>query len=216
MKKAAFLIRFVFLFFCIITLNACNKDFTTEKEMYKWMSNPENGLIKSRSINGIKITAKYFPPEYLLYKDLKTYDEFSPSLKDSLMEWYKFNHTFLLNIALDEENAKDIDVMRYGVRNYEEYKEKFISMNFDLTDYLSLKMKDKKLAPVLTNLENVYGLSNDRNIHVVFSTDEKTGYDDFEELDLVYNDEIFETGINHFVFHKKDIESTPAIKFWKK
>ncbi|HET6243903.1 MAG: hypothetical protein H0V01_04455 [Bacteroidetes bacterium] len=180
------------------------------------MNNLENGLIKSKSINGIKVTAKYLPPEFLVYKDLKTHDEFNTFLKDSLMEWYKFNHTFLLNIALDEENKNDMDVMRYGVKNYEEYKEKFISMNFDLTDFISLKIKDKKLSPVLINLENVYGLSKDRNVHLVFTTDEKTNYTDFEELDLVYNDEIFETGINHFVFQKKDIESIPLIKFWKK
>ena len=183
--------------------------------MYKWMNNPDKGLIKVRRINGLKLTVKYFPAEFLLYKELKTYEEVNLSLKDSLMEWYKFNHTFLMNISLDEENSKDIDVMRYGVKNYEEYREKFLSMNFDLAQFITLKINDQKLTPVLASLENVYGLSNDRNIHLVFSPG-KEGINDFETMDLIYNDEIFDTGINHFVFQKRDLDSAPSIKLGKK
>lgn len=204
-----------FLFFILLNasliLSGCSKGFSNEKDLYSWMNNKKNGLVKVKEINGIKLTVKYLPSQYLAYKELKNTGAKHQNI-DSLNKWYENTHSFILNIGLIEEAAADVDIMKLGVSNYEEYREKFMTMNFDMGQYISLKINNKEFSPVLANLENVYGLAGDRNINLVFPKDDLPA----EEIDLIFNDEIFNTGITHFTFKPKDAESLPPLKFLKK
>lgn len=212
MKPLKYIHKIFFVLLCSSGLSGCSDTLKTEKELFMWLNDAENGLIKVKRINGMKLTAKYLPPEYLVHKELKAASDPAAANKDSLLNWYKHNYTFLINIAPDEENEKEIDVMKMGVTNYEQYREKFMTMNFDMAQYIHLEVDGQELIPVLTNLENVYGLTRDANIYLVFSPGEQIKKENSAaKLDLVFNDEIFNTGINHFTFSGKDIREMPSI-----
>lgn len=193
--------------------------FQQEKELsdyLTWLNNESNGLVKKKYINGLIFTAKYLPPDYLVYQELKDDTLYTDSHKDSLLDMYAHNMTFLLTVQPDERDKEsDIaDVMYLGVKNMNDYQERVMLLNFEIKEYLHLEAKNASYSPVLTNLENTYSLGSGRNITCVFSPlKDKNEFSKTDTLDLVWDDEIFESGRNHFVFVNQDFSSLPRLKF---
>jgi len=200
----------------LIVLASCNNELKTEKDFYGWLNDPENGFVKTKIINDIKIIAKYLPLEYLAFKELRSYGQYSKDVRDSILALYNKSRTFLLTIGPYEEKGAKFDIMKTGVHDYTEFKQRAMTMNFDMAAYVSLNTELGEFKPVLTNMENVYGLSKHRNIYLVFTSAEANGkLMTANELDLTFTDEIFNTGINHFIFKKEKLDHLPTINFWK-
>lgn len=203
-----------------IAFSGCQENMQTidkADDFYRWLNNPANGLLKTRYIAGIRLTVKHLPAQYLAYRELKDEEAVTASYKDSVLALYKNNLTFLLTIAPDERKLPDVDIMSLGIRDYNEFKARAARMNFGMKEYVSLKIAARKYQPVLSTLENVYGLSKHRNIYIVFNPGEDPeGFKNAEKLDFVFNDEIFNTGISHFIFHKTNIDGIPHFKFFTK
>jgi hypothetical protein len=205
-----FVITLVFLF------NACQPPVKDEQSYYHWLDDKENGLVRSKTANGLVITAKYLPADYLVYKELKG-KNYGAKERDSLLAIYSKSRTFLLTIAPQEiEGSPSEDIMYKDVRNIEEYKQRADLLNFKMDEFILLHTDKKEYRPVLSMLENTYSVGNSRNLYLVFTDEEdwqKLGQG--QQLDLVFNDELFSTGINHFVFDNKKIAAVPRINFWK-
>jgi hypothetical protein len=182
------------------------------KSVYGWINDPDNGMVKTKTVEGIKLTVKYLPPEFLALKEAKE-DRAGRQTYDSLLTQYKGSHTFLLSIA-SSENEVDNDPMYQGLDDYSDYKRRALTMNFDMNEYVSIKTSTREYRPVLTSMENTYSLKGQRNIYMVF-TDNATETELMKEheLDFVFNDEIFQTGVNHFIFNQNDLGGMPAINF---
>ncbi len=201
---------------CLFLLFSCGKKEIKEPLEYtKWLADPENNLVQTRYINGIKISVKYLPPEYLAYIECKDKENVNKLVKDSLVRYYEESKTFVLNIGPDERKGQPSgDIMMSNISHYQDYKGRNFTMNFEMQDYISLEIPGASYAPVLCNLENVYGLDKSRNIFVVFADKEKKGkLNVSKELDFVFDDEIFGTGRSHFVFNKKDLNDIPHFIF---
>lgn len=213
MRNTFHLLLFAFL---LLLCEGCLSGFASEKQMYSWLNDPDHGLVKTKNINGLNVTVKYMPPDFLAYTEYINAPQGMKQSRDSLLMWYKKNLTFLISISLDENNKSSLDIMRMGVTNYSEYREKFLALNFDLSESISLKSKTKSIKPVLTNLENVYGASQSRNITIVFSPQDLNEFlAKSRELDFVYDDEVFSMGIMHYKFNLQELTTVPEIKFWK-
>ena len=206
------------LFICIISFS-CKKKCSTLSEYLKWLNDPEKHLAPIKRINGIAVKVKYLPAEYLAYmEEEKDSQHYLKAKRDSVINSYKESITFLLTIGPDEEKKASGDVVFRGIENYQQFSERIATMNFHMDESLNLKTDEGDHAPVLTNMENSYGLSESRNIYCVFvrSEAEKKNINDSQTFDFVYNDEIFGIGKNHFVFQKSDMEDLPEFTFWKK
>lgn len=183
----------------------------TKKEYSRWINDPTHGLIAERQVNDLKLTVKYLPPEYLASRESQG---LSQSAKDSLTKIYSESKTFLLTIGPSGKEEKKGDLMFRNISNYQQYKERSYAMNFEMEDYVSLSAENEIYRPVLFTLENTYGLEEGRSVYLVFN-DEKKGekLNTAKELDIVFNDELFETGLSHFTFSKKDIDRLPHLIF---
>jgi len=94
-----------------------------------------------------------------------------------------------------------------------EYNERVYQLNFNLKEYLTLVAGGKRFHPVLTKLENIYGLDKRRKAMVVFSPERDSAeLKNHEEYDIIFNDEIFDTGLNHFVFAGNDLNGIPELR----
>lgn len=197
-------------------LTSCNKKkVNTVGEYSKWINDPQNGLVLKRNINGLKITVKYLPADYLVYKDgeqLETLKEGSQSKS------YENAITFLMNIAPDEDEKNDKDIMFRNISSYKEYSERLLSMNFEIDKSIELKAGSVKLKPALCVFENTYGLSNSRTLVVAFAPTkaEKSVIENVSEIDFIYDDELFQLGCMHFNFDQKNIKNLPLITQWQK
>lgn len=198
----------------LLMIVGCSSPLKKESELYHWINQTENGLIKNRIVSGYSLTAKYLPTELLTYKELKSLGSGADKV-DSIYQVNKNSVTFLLTIGPDENTNQDFDIMKAGITSYEEYNKRVQKMNFELGEYLSLRTANGEYYPVLFDVENIYGLSKSRTISIVFTPLEKNSeLLQAEKYDLVFNDQIFNTGVNHFVFHKKEMKF-PEVNYAK-
>jgi len=201
------------LFVVLSCMGCTGKKVYSVEEYSKWINDPENGLTNTRRIKGLKITVKHLPVEYLIYKEQKENNNSSNQFADSLKKAYNNSLTFLMMIAPDEEKGNKNDVMLEGITNYQEYTQRLLAMNFALDKSIRLQSGKVQLKPVLSALENTYGLSKSRNIVFVFAptAKEKQEINHSGELDFIYTDELFQLGIMHFNFNTKNITELPLI-----
>jgi hypothetical protein len=173
--------------------------------------NAENGLTRSRAVNGIRTTVSLVPPVVGALREWKrSTDTCGPAL-DQLIDQHNDQLSFVLNLAADGEHAQG-DVMYAGVTDLESYKQQAFNLNFSWDQYVELRCGDQRYAPVLSTLENTYGLTHDRNVVLVFAppTTGDSAFYASETLDLVVHDAWFGTGSQHFKFQRADLQKVPA------
>lgn len=194
--------------------DAEQRDIALEPEAYRaWCARAENGLARSRSVNGLTLTMRYQPPEYLAWQQLRRRSDRSARMRDSLIKRFSAAKRFLLTIAPDERHGGG-DVTMRGVQSYGEFAERVERLNFELRDYITLKTEAGLLTPALAVLEHTQGLRPSRTVNLAFVPDDE--YNDFydsEIYDVTFNDRIFHTGINHFVFRRSDLDAVPRLAY---
>lgn len=197
--------------FLVGFLCSCQKEKLKLKDYLKYINVPSNGLVKTKEVAGFALSAKYIPIDYLVYRELEENANPSNYLIDSLRKDYKYSLNFILKIGPASDQS--FDVMTGTVRTVEEFKEQAYVANFELQEYLALKINDELvLKPALVRMENLYGLADHRNINIVFSL-AAADFEKIKTFDLIYDDDLFQTGKHHFVFDKKAIDKTPSLKF---
>jgi len=173
------------------------------EEYSRWVSNPENGLVKERIINGLKISVQYMPDELLQARKGAASKGASG----------KASKTFLMSIGLEERTgAGNADLMMADVNSLEEYKAKFTEMHFQLNNYVELEVDSEAYMPVLFELEPTYGLGKDLVTTFVFSPAATTS--DLiakKSYRFAFDDRFFGTGKNYFVFEPQALDHLPEL-----
>lgn len=182
------------------------------KEYLSWINASENNISKHKIVNGLDINVKFLPPEFLTYREIEK-DAAMLSAKDSLYEIYSNSMSFLMTLGPDERQEPGSNVMHKGVSDYSDYTKRVGAMNFDMDQYVKIIVDGVEYLPVLSAMENVYTLTPKRSILFVFVPKER---DDpallnAKKIDFVYSDELFDLGVNHFVFNKTDLENRPLL-----
>ena len=181
-----------------------NKSFNNVNELAKYINNSENGLFKEKTIGVINYKLKYLPTEYLVYKQLSANSK--KSVIDSLNMEYKNSITFLLSIGPSDDQS--FDITQYGVSNYQEFSVLIEKMCFRADQLIYIQDKSgKEHKPAIVQMENINALEKHRNLMVVFHNESYFSND----FSFVFNDELFSTGINKFLFRSKDINDVPKI-----
>src|SRR4026207_1812455 len=120
--------RIIFCLVIMMVLVSCKKQFTSESEFFKWWNSKSNGLIREKIVNEFKITVRYVPMEYLLFRER---DAWSGS---GIHNKYKYSRTFLLTIE-PIDKKKDTDLLLQDIGSYSEYKDRIIQLNFHPKEY---------------------------------------------------------------------------------
>ena len=196
-----------------LTLNCQqrSKVHTTE-DIYEWIANPKNGLSKTRSVKDITINVKFLPKK-LWGKG--TASDHSRAEKKTIDRAVLINHkalAFLLTITPHESKIANQDVLYYGVSNFAEYSDRVATLNFRMQNYLSLRLEQQEYIPLSAIFENTYELSKELKIQVIFTIDDLlTKLATVSTIDLTFMDEIFNTGIHHFVFETQSVFNIPEV-----
>lgn len=206
--------RVVYIACIVLGFSGCiKKKVNTVGEYSKWINEPENGLIITKRIKGLEISVKYLPSEYLTFKEITESGDNSEKNAQRIKKEYESAITFLMTIGPDESKNNNNDIMFEDIKNYKEYSERLLSLNFEMDKNVTLKAAHVELKPVLSALENTYGLSKSRNVMFVFSPNDKEieNIKKADAIDFVYTDELFSLGIMHFNFQRNNIENLPII-----
>lgn len=193
-------------------ISACKSTIRTEKELYKWINDKDNGLVQEKTTNGFTLTAKYLPAELLAYREYES-DKTVPFNK--VLENYKKNKTFLMSIKVDTATRHTGNILFQDAEGYAGYKQRILSFNFGLEEMVSLNYSEKKYKPVLYTLENTFHIVDGKNVYLVFNIDSLKKQNKQDEMDLVFEDVHFSTGITHFQFKVTDLQNIPKIELSK-
>jgi hypothetical protein len=198
-------IKYVSLIIVTLCLLAACKPSSihTTREYQSWLNQSENQCKVSKKVGDMLISVKYLPVNFLA---LKEYEQSDKKLSyDSLLNVYRHSVTFIMTFETTKKQEGE-DVMYKDLSNYKEYVERSLTLNFDLESKVQLKGNFGSCYPVLSSMENTYGLSKGRDVCLVFSSKE-AAYDLMEEpyWDLVYEDDIYHTGILHFTFNYPEL-----------
>lgn len=211
MKSVLFYTTLVLFFFSCES----NSKSLSINDYHHYINDPENGLVKSKVANGVEVNLKYLSNDYLAFKDFKNLGLKTEVQYDSLRKEYKNSFTFILTISTSENSMQsgvENGVMMKGVTKIEDFKKRAINMNFSMGEYIQLRTPRASINPVLTNLENTYEVVSEKSIYVVFSKEMiDRQLKDGEEIEFVYNDEIFDSGISVFSFKKEIFNNIPSI-----
>ena len=186
--------KYFLLSWLLVSLGACNIQGETSGAV---LTDTESS--KSKIINGLIFQVDYLSPSVLAQRQLG--NTITDSELNQFVDTYKHSLNFQITITADE-NYYQGDVMYLGVTDYEAYKERVLDMNFNLSEWIELNYNGKIYKPVLAEMESSYGISNRRKIQLAFASEDF----DFERaetgaVDLIYEDQHFNTGINHYPFN---------------
>lgn len=201
---------------CLLLLvcgSACQKRTVPLQDYVAWLHDPDHGTVQSKRVGGLQISVKYVPPEYSVYRQIRE----DPALalqRDSLIAEQQKSMTFLLSLAPDSTIGARGNITMRGISSYQEFAERVMLFNFHMDEYLRLGVGSKRYEPVLTSLDNTYGLNKSTLFTVVYPSPKNSKVSDRQEdITFTWNDMIFSTGIHHFVFRKEDLENIPTLQF---
>ena len=209
-----FFILNLLLLGCFFSTVSCKSSIEEEHEYLSYINDATHGLVKEKRVGDLIVQVKYLPSDLLAWKELHT-KKSTAQQKDSISTLYDQSITFLLSVSPDSSKGATDDILYRGVSDEQSFKQRVSELNFDIERMLKLNAGNKEYYPALAVMENTYGTSSTKNFYIVFSAEDKkkigTAY---KELDLVFTDELFATGINHFVFEQEAIEHIPSFN-WK-
>jgi hypothetical protein len=188
------------------------------EEYNKWLNEINNKCIVTRQIAGVKISVKYQPPLYIVMKDRiseSVHSKIEFNVEDSLITQQSKMLTFLMTIGPDKdvsENKQAASIMSEGVNGYNEYVNRVLTTNFFMEQHISLYVDGIKYTPVLSGLENLYELAEQRTFVVVFISEGKSNINDGDEFIFEFNDPYFHMGKVQFPFSNKDFAQAKKLK----
>lgn len=198
----------------LFSLTRCGPKVITDYRAYlKYLADKENGLVKEKTVAGITYRLKHLPSEYILYSSISDINQKSKHQKDSLRRVNANSVTFLLNVGLENTTLKT-DITRLDVSSYSEFANRIEKMAFKAQEWIKLKVKDKEFSPSIVRLETLNSVETSRNFLVVFNAEKNTPYEILKnDICFIYEDELFDTGVNKFLFNKSDFENFPLFVF---
>ena len=180
-----------------IVVFSCGKPMTVA-EYKAWFNDPENGFLKEKVVNDLKFSVQLRPVELMILKEMKQATGYSASQIDSLKNSYGSSLYFLMEVTYENtEKMKKGDLVQSTVKNYNEYVEHINQLSFELDDNVILVAGDDTIRPSLYHYERGYELGKKQSFLFAFPFDDDKNN---EQVSFIYNDEVFQTGVNVFRF----------------
>ncbi|MBS1773968.1 MAG: hypothetical protein JST82_14010 [Bacteroidetes bacterium] len=193
----------------IFLLQGCRPSIHSIADFNRFLNDPGNGCVKTKSIAGINISVKYLPASYAVLKSQES------NVTGSVIASNKDVVTFLMTINIAKEQLdkeKHLSVMYSGLDNMSEYAERQLSMNFSMERQLHLIIGNKQIDAVSCIAENLYELSSGKTFVVTFATPGLKNDLGSEMCIFEYNDPFFSMGRMKFIFDGSTLEKIEELK----
>jgi len=188
----------------LLFLFSCKKEYSN-KEIVSWVKNPENGLRKSKEIDGLKLDVLYKPHTYLLADKLKDKD-LSP--EEYQKEKEQLGNLQYFDLRLGTVGKRWGDILNYKVNNVEEQQDRIHYLSYQMQNDLFLIEGNDTLKCRLYHFERSYDLAPHRTFLLGF----EQGHLPNEDKILVLDSESFKTGPLKLKFRQEDLAKIPSPK----
>ncbi|WP_156131428.1 hypothetical protein [Pedobacter kyungheensis] len=171
----------------LLTFCSCKAPLKNRSEVFSYIDEERNGLVKSNQSNGIDCKVNFLP--WQLQASNKSQSEIA--INEKTKNTFKSQYYFLISFSKDKK-----ELLRQLSAN--EYSEMVQTLAFRMTDYIKIRLADGKVIKPLSCLfQQTYGLSNANQLLVIFNqADFKTE----ETFTILINEFGFRTGNLSFSF----------------
>ena len=162
-----------------------------QQKLVEFINNPENKIVQSMQISGVKVTSKWLPYQYR---------------QSSIANGQ------LAKGAQPDNSLPHDDYTYFNVRFEKKFTEKpatekVMYLDFDMQNDFTLLCSGDSLAPVICQkIEN--GVAGSYEYMLAFDNNNKCS--DKNDFTLFYKDKIFGLGVIAFVYSQKDIRKIPV------
>lgn len=185
-----------------LLLSSCNTDFSNTAEAKKYMDDKDNGLRKEIRVERFVYSYQYKPAAYILATEATGEEDpaVSEQRRKNLEQMWWFNVT--LSVADFNQSP-----LRYQLTSMEEYQQRQDYMlNYASRDFVLLAGTDT-LHPASYWFENNQNLVPSETVVLAFEKPKQMP----EEVQLVFNDQLFRNGIIKATFDTKKLNKKISI-----
>lgn len=194
--------------FFLLALYSCAPRELTEKDMYVFLAESDNGYTQKVERNGILMQLTYKPTDLLVNQELKSRKIIEKEKIDALRKHYKQYAYFMLSISTPQVDGQK-DVYASLSNSFSEFSENIQRFSFQLPQYVYLT-DSKGDTTYLTdfNTPRLYGFSKNLESLLVFKRPSAEG-----ELKIQCRNLVSNLGLETFIFQEEKLRNEPQLKF---
>ncbi|MEM0941026.1 MAG: hypothetical protein AAF600_11370 [Bacteroidota bacterium] len=195
-----FLIAFLFV---IVSVGCTVPEYLSEEDLYSFIQDGRNGLIKEKKIGKVMIKVFYRPNDFLVWQELEGESDTS-KIKNALKRYDTYFY-FMMQLSVGQKDAL------YGLStNQMEFNDRLQTLSFRMNQFVNLTTSDQDTIPVADfYYSRMFGFSKTNDLLFVFNN-EQIG--DSEWISLNTKEFGFKTGRQSFRFDVGNIESAPRLE----
>jgi hypothetical protein len=189
----------------LVSLFACEKRKLNEVDLKAYIVNDEHGLHKQVEKNGVIIEVFYKPAQFVWQRDIA--DEHDKKKREAMIQTCDTLTYFSLHFS---RNGKEIENAYVSDPAFFDRVINYLS--FDISNDLYLLTDTDTIHAIDAVYSRTFGAGTSTIVTGVFDTN-------IEEqaragnVKLVFDDKMFETGLNEFTFQATDIKNRPTLTF---
>ncbi|MEZ2339360.1 hypothetical protein AB6735_27195 [Mucilaginibacter sp. RCC_168] len=197
MRKGTDRLLWGLAFLILISVSvSCKKKISNNADLMEYISNPENGLVKTVEINKIKAELRYKPWQLMSVNQNKIQKQATENAEIAMRNKY----FFVLSLS-----ANDKELLRQLPFN--QYSEMVQVLAFRMMNYISLMPDDKKpIVPEGCLFQQTYGMAHANQLLIIF---DKTKLETAKQLKIKIKEFGLRIGDLNFQINNKDIQDLP-------
>ena len=195
---------FIFFLGAALVLFSCKKEFSN-KELVQFVKNPENGFLKEKIIDGLKVEVLHKPKAYILASRFKNKDVTPEMYNEALNDLGDMQY---FDMRLSTVGKQWGDILNYKVANMQAQQDRIHYLSYGMQNDISIIDGLDTLKCKLYHFERSYDAAPFRSFLLGFASGNKVNLDKTFVLDA----EPFKTGPIKIKFRKEDISKISSPK----
>ncbi|GMN06258.1 hypothetical protein MTsPCn5_16470 [Croceitalea sp. MTPC5] len=204
-KVSGFLSKGIFCLAILFSTSGCQKKFDSEKELWSYVKDVENGYSHEKKIGNLKYTLTYRPTDVLVKQTLT--NNYDKNTIDSLRK--KYGEYLYFNLSMSANNQ---ELLNSKAGNKNNFGAMVNQLAFEMHNKIYLVSKSRDTVPLADYIyPRMYGMSNNTNILLVYPKDRALFENEF--FHFTVQDLGFFTGEVGFKVPTKPILEEPRLTF---
>lgn len=190
----------ILLFFSV----ACNSKLPI-KDLVRFVKQPENGLVQSKSYRAFNYKVEYKPYELVALEAIPTSNLNSKKFKNIAEEYSKLEY---YQIIISSQN--NMDFLKADLSDDSEFESRVNYYTSQAQKDIRLLIEGDSISCLAYHFERTFGLTPYNTILIAFDNSYIKKHP--SNRTIIFNDKALKTGWLKFNFKHGDIQSTPQIQ----
>lgn len=172
----------------------------------RYVSNPDNGLKRSKRVGQLQVDLQYKPIPYLIANELRRNDIQRSQFQERQQE---LSGSQYYNLQLSVPGDPQRNIISYGLRSEAELQERLYYLSFGMQHDIRLIDGADTLRPMLYHFERSYDLAPHRTFVLAF---EQAPENKDQDKTLILDSPVLATGPLKLKIESKAIQNLPPLK----